>query len=472
MSTNNELIYVYEDYDYPINSDYICNDLPLLTYTDIKFLLQTSVCGRFENNKVLRFKFIGVITLSNNVIVSLPKCYTAEDNSIGYDNIDKIADIIKIFKTYKNDTNKTSVSEDSSDEFHLEDVSDSASVSEISIADYIIKDFLNYGLYQNYYSELKPNGNGDTGWQYTVEHVDPFISNGYPIYDYTYNREILLDVQNKITELHKWAIDYCIKKYGRILGYDLNTMYGDYLEYDNIGSHTELLYLIQTELSNIFESRKINLLKALNSLLNRYFGSTVKGSLSLYGTSKFDTIWEYVLQKVFKDEYYDEKFANKYNRDIFKPIWRDLDGFAHNASPIKPDIVRQVDRSLFIFDAKYYNIQYKYKYDNDKNKKLTVIDSPLSYDVLKQMYYKTRLEQEFNRSDNININTYINCFLFPDKRVNKCEFYEVFGTVGIDETIYNIWINPEYLFKQFIRKEYLSDNDMNDFKNNIKDLFN
>lgn len=136
------------------------------------------------------------------------------------------------------------------------------SISKISIADYIISDYINYGVYQNFNSTLILYGNGNTSWHNNVESIHPLISNCYPIYVYT----------------------------------------------------------IQSELNNTFELRKISLLKTLNNLINKSFVSTNNGSFSLYDTSKFNTIWEYLLQRVFKDEYYNETFKNKYNINIFKSI--------------------------------------------------------------------------------------------------------------------------------------------------------
>ena len=464
MELNINPIYVYEGFPYKITSNYICDELEL-TADEIKLLLQSSICKIFEGNTKLKFNFVGVITINDNLIVSLPKYSTNELSTISEESKNKqVIDIIKIFKTYKNDTSKKAVSEDTVGEFYLDNNFEDSSISEISIADYIINDFLNYGLYKNYHSKFVLNGNGNTDWQYTIEYIDPFISNSYPIYDSTISTEFTLDTNNKITELHKWAIDYCIKKYGQFLNPDLNLIYKEYSSYTNIGTLDELIYIIENELSNVFESRKIDLLKALYNLLNKSFGSSKEGSISLYGTTSFSTIWEYTLQKVFKDEYYDEKFKNKYNRNIFKPIWNDLNGLTYTASALKPDIVRQVNKTLFILDAKYYDIKFEYKDDET----FIVNDNPDSYDVLKQTYYKTTLENEFSKSRSFTISNYINCFLYPDNRPNKCDTFEIIGSVILGgNEVTNIVINPSYLYRIFNSNEYLTDNEINDMKISI-----
>lgn len=475
MKLNKKPIYVREDYSYKFKNDSTCHDLSL-TSEEIRFLLNSKVCDKFNKDTELKFKFVGIISLPSNIVVSLPKFhnYISNDNNTNF-----MKNIIKTFKSYKNseqarNNKKKSVYENTNGELYLNDNLNDCSINEISIADFIISDFLSYGIYQNFYSELVLDGNGDTNWISTVESIDPLISNGYPIYTSTYNSEVLLDKTNKITELHKWAIDYSIGKYGEFLDYNLGIVYNEYESYEDIGSYNELLYLIQSELNNTFESRKIDLLKALNNLLNKSFGSTNGNSISLYGTSKFDTIWEYILQILFKDEYYNPIFKDKYNRDIFKPIWKDIKSNTWKANPIKPDIVRQVHKTLFILDAKYYNINLDYV-----NDKLIVSDQPDSYDIIKQTYYKTTLEEEFSKGHNIGISEYINCFIYPKNNSMKHDYlnydsdkafdeaFTILGTVSIREVVVNIQVDPNYLLLRFKSNSPFSDEEMNKLRSKI-----
>lgn len=473
MKLNKDPIYVREEYAYKLKNDGTSNELPSISAEEIKSLIDSRICDKFDSDTKLKFKFVGIITLPHNIVVSLPKSYTNDKTSV-------MPDIIKTFKAYKNSASykrnkKTSINENTEGELYLNDNLNDCSISEISIADYIIADYINYGLYQNFYSELILDGNGDADWQVTVESIDPTMSNGYPIYTSTYNYEIFLDRNNKITELHKWAVDYSIVKYAKFLDYDLDVVYGEYESYEDIGSYNEILYLIQTELNNTFESRKIDLLKALNNLLNRSFGSAIGDSISLYGTSKFDTIWEYILQTVFKDEYYDEDFKDKYNRDIFKPLWKDINGNPWQANPIKPDIVRQVDKTLFILDAKYYDIELNYSKDGN----LQLSGQPDSYDVIKQTYYKTKLEEEFSKSSTNDIQEYINCFVYPERNPAECDYsiyasnkafdeaFTILGIVSIGEIIINIQVNPNYLLYRFKSNDPFSDEEMNKLTSKI-----
>lgn len=469
MKLNNDPIYVREEYGYKLKNDGTSNELPF-TSKEIKSLIDSRICYKFDDDTKLKFKFVGIITLPNNIVVSLPKSYTNTKTSI-------MPDIIKSFKAYKNSdrykrNKKTSINENTECELYLNDNLNDCSISEISIADYIIADYVTYGLYQNFYSELILDGNGDSDWQATVESIDPIMSNGYPIYTSTYNYEVFLDRNNKITEIHKWAVDYSIGKYAKFLDYNLDVIYGEYESYEDIASYNEILYLIQTELNNTFESRNINLLKALNNLLEKSFGSTNGDSISLYGTSKFDTIWEYILQTVFKDEYYDDNFKDKYNRDIFKPLWKDINGNPWQANPIKPDIVRQVDNNLFILDAKYYDIELNY----NKDGKLQLSGQPDSYDIIKQTYYKTKLEEAFSKSSDNSIQEYINCFVFPKRNPNECDYsiyesdkafdeaFTILGIVSVGEIIINIQVSPNYLLHRFKSNNPFSDDEMNKLK--------
>ena len=123
---------------------------------------------------------------------------------------------LKILRRYPKNKAKQFIGD-----FFLDDNIESTITSEISLADYIIRDFIQNRLYDNVSYQLEFNAEGDTDWGYTIDNITPYISESGPIYSDTYNYKRYDDIHNKVIDIHKCVLNECIEKYSKLLGYGI-----------------------------------------------------------------------------------------------------------------------------------------------------------------------------------------------------------------------------------------------------------
>lgn len=399
-------------------------------------LLKENICVKINGYNQICFDFVGVICLNQYTAAVLPK-YINEN--INYkEKIKKIVQIIKVLKTYSKNTQTNYI-----DGHYLSSDIKDMLVSDIAVADYIINDYLKYGIYKKEEKEINLNGNGEIYWEDTINLLNPYIVNNKPIYLNTYNINETLNDYNYISKIHKWAVCKSINTYAQLLGYDIDVDFDHLYDIGELGSNEFVISLLEKEMRNVYLDRKINLLKALHTMISRKFLSN-KSNLSLYGTKSYNIVWENMCSKVFKNQY------DKYKKYIPKPKWTDIKGnevFAKKT--LEPDIIRiletDIENLFFILDAKYYNIEL----ENG-----TLNNNPGVADIVKQMFYEKVFKTALSEYKKYNL------FLFP-KEENKC-LYEVFGKVSIellcendiflvylsDTIIYNMYINSEVVKKE------------------------
>ena len=196
-------------------------------------------------------------------------------------------------------------------------------------------------------------------------------------------------------------------------------------------------------MSNTFRDRDISVLKALRYLFKKESIYNQK-NISLYGTIKFDKVWEKCLQSVFDDE------SKNYAQYLPNPIWKSAGGspVTNDLNQMQTDIVHYVDDSIVLMDAKYYSI------------KLTnsgVAGNPGSYDIVKQYVYQIALEEGTAKQVGIN------ALIFPIKRITNDYEYSIFGTVSLPlfkccKDILCIYYSADYVFDRFLfGKKYTID---------------
>ena len=375
----------------------------------------------------IKFVYVGVIVYKKEILIVLPKYF----NGLFSSEIECIVTLIKVFKKIPSSVialNKDIlfISRDASKEY----------ISEIAIADFIIKDFIINGFYTKKEELNNLNSGGNINWNETINRIQPIISMGYPLYNNVYNIDIRDDKENEIIRIYEIVLKYCIAMYSELLDYKFNRINIDdiYRHFKKLGSTSYILSIIQREMNNTYNEREINLLKMLYYFFkpNKSYWSD---GLSLFGTNSFDFIWEYVCSFVFGNQY------DELQHIIPIPQWRKMGGneVENKQNILKPDILRIYNDSLIIFDSKYYNIELT----ND-----TVKNNPGIYDILKQYAYELAFKR---KGYNINI---VNALLYPKEME---ELYEVFGIVKYElfdlPPIINIYISANIIWNMFIKNK-------------------
>jgi hypothetical protein len=182
--------------------------------------------------------------------------------------------------------------------------------------------------------------------------------------------------------------------------------------------------MIDSELSQEFNTRKQLLLKALYSYVSQKYEAERDEYASLFGTNSFQGIWEKACANVLNDKLditiggldLEPTGANTKNTKIKniidKPQWIQNNKDVFETATLIPDIITVVNKRLLILDGKYYNLRFSAK---------SVAGNPGVGDVTKQFLYALAY-REF--ADKNNLET-VNYFLMPTENATILNFAQV-----------------------------------------------
>lgn len=397
-----------------------------------------------KDGNLLKFKFVGILVYRNEILIVLPKYLL--DSRYNYSQLLQHAkSLIKVFKKLPK-----SFEMEYSDAFFITKDLSKNSISEIAIADFLIKDFFQHGILEKKYEVIKKGTNGKIDWTQTINIIQPYKSGKNIIYFETLRKQNMSNREEFITMLHNLVVEFCIEKYGDLL--DIKTRRTSLSKITKrlsmLGSKEYILKMINNEMQNTFNERDIRVLKALYNFFSNENDSK-RSNFQLYGTTKFHHIWETLCANAFRNQY------NRYSSLIRPPLWKTVHGEKYTAEKnrIEPDILRSFVTAdykniFFILDAKYYSIVL-----NNEHLK----GQPGSYDIIKQYVYQIALEKELGKFDKV-----YNILVFP--KISD-ETFKVFGTVQLDffnvDPIINVYLSPNKLIELYLSNSYYDDNTLN-----------
>jgi hypothetical protein len=339
-----------------------------------------------KRDSCYKFVFVGVISIGSIVFLVLPKTLNSTSELINP---------ITTIKTLRKYSFNNSQLFDGIDYFNTEP--EHPECSELAIAEFLINDFQENGLY-TFEEELNElNGNGNIKWDLTINNIDPIFSSKQPLYTDTINKITSDDKNNLTIEIHKWSLQYLSKKYNILLDNRLTSFHFEYyIKLNEIGSSNQLLNHLQKQLKTIYSDRKLQIIKSLIFLIKKKANS-LENSLTLYGTKKYENVWESICKKLVNDNF-------KSNKIFPNPKWNILSKPFTTKGTLIPDILSQdnLTGKFYLFDAKYYSIKYENK----------LAGIPDYKDILKQFQYQIHIEKKIEK----NIS---NSFLFP---INDVDF--------------------------------------------------
>ena len=416
---------------------------------EYNYLVNNGYINKKKNGKWL-FKFVGIIALKNKVICVLPKYYYSNDIvNNPYTLIDRnknFSDFVQIVKVIKKYTKSINVQ--NLERFEQDTLSPN---NELIVADEIIHDYLLNGIYIKERNEIGFNIDGEINWGKTVDELQPMFNKGRPIYFDMLVNTLVTEEEYIITQIHRWAVKYCLDKYGLILGNNPGVFLEDAIaDINEIGSEDFLKRILERELNEVFVDRNIRLLKLLKALITNEFDANQK-NISLFGTKYFHGIWEVACSKVFRNDL-ENKPSAPYEQKTFKehikrPIWNNGNADACNVNEtLEPDIicVDYKSKTFFIFDAKYYNIKFE-------NTPIQIIEKPGVSDVTKQILYEHAFREVFDKE----FTNWYNCFIFPKLELNRP--WILFGSVKFELTVFNnynkvclIYLSPQNIYTNYL----------------------
>ena len=350
--------------------------------------------------KEYTFEYVGVIFSNDLLLVILPKINTA------LKEVDYINLVLKTLKKYEN-TKKLNYE---NGDFFLK-INNRGESQFISVVEYILRDFMEYGLFHSEKRKLK-RAEGEIEWYYTLDRTIPLKIKENFIYTDTYTRKKNLDEDNFIRKLHMVILNMCSKYLKNLSELEIYKKYPvlNFEVQDDILDEEEFVfYELDRALNNEFNDRNINLISAMKIFLLKSKKFHSYQELSFYGVKKFHDVWQEICSEIYGNDIEKLDIMEK-TADESTPIWtvgKNENKFWKNNQHYKPDIVIiKSENEIKLYDAKYYPIKLgKDIFENIPN---------LS-DVSKQFMYEEILRINFPKAKIDNI------FLFPisEKNLNN-----------------------------------------------------
>lgn len=356
------------------------------------------ICVVYE--KSFQFKFTGVIIINDIPVLVFPKNYKLPRESEKM--IEEAGILIRVFLRYRNEP----IHELDENSLLFGDKTNKN--ARITTAIRIVEDYKLYGFIHRELVISSTTRKGRIDWSATVNKTIPAISHNRVVYDYPIIRCSMIDNENIVYKIHSYLVSQCIRMWGWIFGISSLNEHGQEKLPCSI---REAIFILQTELRNVYVQREINVIKMMIAYLTAQNGSEKKFNKEILGTQYFSFIWETICGYLFNNKY------SILNSLVPQPEW-ESDIVEGNISQ-RPDIFAIDAKRLYILDAKYYN--YK-------------LSLPGWHDVVKQLFYRHTVILNLSKKKGAKLlprDTEVkNVFLFPGEEE---ELLQYIGRVFVSE---------------------------------------
>ena len=365
------------------------------------------------------FTYVGIIIIGGFVLKCYPKYIEEADEK---NLLNKFKQVLRVLEKHNsNSTDIRMLSDDVSEKgFNL-----------LEVILYLLHDYYEHGIYFNHKSIIESNGTGAILWDRTVNQVQPLIVNNRPYYTELLTRKRVDEQENYFRRLHECILTECSKTFA---DHDLFELFDDLSPIeltdtvlDDFGDTDYILYRIERELGEQFNTRKQQLLKAMHTYIDSKKGVYENVALSVHGTTSFNLVWEQVCAKVMHNNLHDELGElskgclgtlhadyEKHKKDklisiIAKPQWIAYSSVNQKEEPkvaetLKPDIVSiflyEGTKCFAVLDAKYYKVIFSPELKGQ----------PGIGDITKQYLYNLAYKDFIEKHD---FDRVCNCFLMP-----------------------------------------------------------
>lgn len=278
-------------------------------------------------------------------------------------------------------------------------------VSMIELSRYLVKDYLQHGIYRRNEKISSIRNQGKISWARTIHKEKPLLSGNSVIYDKTWKVATRLDDTNAISKLHA-SIIYEAMELLENVGDSLHCSKPEIEYLYSEKQKLESCHLFSKELMYLFNDRDISLMKALIawcdlSVYYRFSGCT----------NCFHNVWEWVNDFVFGNQ---RKDSNKNSGNPYYYLGSkdsNLEVYEGKGNA-KPDTIyfAKLDDGTYrlcIYDSKYYIPTFKV--DQSKNE---IFGYPANADIVKQVAYEKFVITSFGHmKDKTKVS---NIFLMPE----------------------------------------------------------
>lgn len=298
-----------------------------------------------EKDGALRVRFVGVAVAAGRSFQILPKIFPAASTNVAY----TMRQVIRALRRYAR------WQPQHRDEApFLDPTASHTDLNALALADWLIRDYLNAGIYRRLREREEISGRGQMNWRRTIERMAPVLSAGNPVYVDTITRSTTRDRDYFVSRLHRQIVDGASQRFGHLLGYGpFNLDHEPFEPFSELPALSLCQAKVQQEMREAFSDRAMHLLPMLLAWLTA-IERAESSDLALYGTSAFYDVWEKACASALGNE------RDQWQAHIPRPTWRSIEGHVRAADTFEPDIVTRIrdgaEEHLLIADAKYYRL--------------------------------------------------------------------------------------------------------------------
>lgn len=298
-----------------------------------------------DKEGALRVRFVGVAVTGGRSFQILPKIFS--DPSI--DVATTMRQVIRALRRYARWQPQYREAAP-----FLDPSSNLTELNALALADWLIRDYLNWGIYRRLRDREEISGQGQVSWRRTIERTAPILSSGRPIYVDTITRSAARDRDHFVSRLHRHIVENAAYWFGYLLGYGpINLDHEPFEPFSELPGLPLCQSKIRLEMRDAYSDRTMQLLPMLLAWLTA-IGNAEAADLALYGTNSFYDVWEKACAFALGNE------RENWQAHIPRPTWTSEDGQTRAADTFAPDIVTRIndgaDEHLLIADAKYYRL--------------------------------------------------------------------------------------------------------------------
>ena len=376
-------------------------------------------------------RFVGVKADSNNAMIYFPMGYElpAQDDELRRD----IKNLFQVLATFTEKTDRV---------LEMDKFTAPQSV-DFPIQAYL--NVINYYLDHNgsYYTETetayKVDKRGKTHWGRTIKTQTPMVQGKSLLY---LNQVVLVntpDLNSIITRIHRYFVYESFERIGWL--YTTNSPEQSDITFDK----NMFLATLNAKLGSTNNDNDKKLFRSMIAMIEFRDNQTIDKQF-YFGTDKFETVWERLIDKVFgvpnKDDYFPHGlWTERYGKNKGKP-----------ASALEPDTIMIYGGKYYVLDAKYYRYGILPQYGPGL--------LPQSSDINKQITYGQFVKNQ-RTPDGAQV---FNAFIMPYNRAdNQFKINGLFGNVAeavgdwvdhpdspeIYERVQGIVFDTRYLLKNY-----------------------
>lgn len=314
-------------------------------------------------------KFVGLKKGKDNYILMTPYGYDFDLDEISLDNRSDIYKVRKLLKAISKALKSSNVKENL-----MEELSEGSSIlSGINV----IKDYFEYGIYNEYRKDYKVGTSGKINFEKTITKQVPLVSeDGFFYKDFivecnTVNEDTLIR-RSQIS-----IINHFMKNGGKLIFGTNIRIPGNELKVDR-ALRNRLIKLRNES----FSSRKIQLVNHMIKYIEYCDFNAYKGMLEVPYTIIASTLWQEMLNSCYGNQIVLDttKYGNQYIRYNFR------DKNLYRGNKTMHDTIYEDDNKILIIDAKHYKNEFKLVSEDAVAKQFGYFYSALMHQPNKNIY--------------------------------------------------------------------------------------